>query len=339
MPWMPLTVRDLNDQDSDILYPIPDGTPDGITLDEHDGRTVHSFVVTTIELLELGRDGAGSETLLKAEGIKAVLYVTDSRVAIACTKYDKGGGWYGGVTALALNAASKAMAASRRKGKVLVGHIRYPWLSSAGYTTKTGWLSDEELRIAVSEKTGGEEHTFLLDLKFPKGTSAEAVAREITGRAARYRLRNTTMDSDEERAGIEALVTPPPLTPKKGSFSTWRFPSRYFARTSTAYGNRDDSAEPNPSATAEPNPSMNWWEASTGAPANTPQPAVALAETSATAMASEDSNPASWLPDPLGRHELRYWDGTEWTSHISDNGVTERRPPRDVPNLKEFGHE
>jgi hypothetical protein len=27
---------------------------------------------------------------------------------------------------------------------------------------------------------------------------------------------------------------------------------------------------------------------------------------------------ASWLEDPTGRHELRYWDGKLWTEHVSD---------------------
>jgi hypothetical protein len=31
---------------------------------------------------------------------------------------------------------------------------------------------------------------------------------------------------------------------------------------------------------------------------------------------------ASWLADPTGRHELRYWDGSTWTDHVSDQGVT-----------------
>ncbi len=29
-----------------------------------------------------------------------------------------------------------------------------------------------------------------------------------------------------------------------------------------------------------------------------------------------------WNPDPAGRHEYRYWDGTNWTDDVSDNGVT-----------------
>ncbi|MDQ3352503.1 MAG: DUF2510 domain-containing protein, partial [Actinomycetota bacterium] len=27
--------------------------------------------------------------------------------------------------------------------------------------------------------------------------------------------------------------------------------------------------------------------------------------------------PANWYPDPSHRHELRYWDGTTWTEHVS----------------------
>lgn len=30
--------------------------------------------------------------------------------------------------------------------------------------------------------------------------------------------------------------------------------------------------------------------------------------------------PADWLPDPSGRHRLRYWDGERWTAHVSDQG-------------------
>ena len=32
---------------------------------------------------------------------------------------------------------------------------------------------------------------------------------------------------------------------------------------------------------------------------------------------------AAWYKDPLGRNELRYYDGTTWTEHVSAGGVTE----------------
>ena len=32
------------------------------------------------------------------------------------------------------------------------------------------------------------------------------------------------------------------------------------------------------------------------------------------------TTPADWYPDPNGRAELRYWDGTAWTDHVSSGG-------------------
>jgi hypothetical protein len=41
---------------------------------------------------------------------------------------------------------------------------------------------------------------------------------------------------------------------------------------------------------------------------------------------------ASWLPDPSGGHELRYWNGHAWTEHVSDRGATSvEPPPPDLP--------
>jgi hypothetical protein len=38
------------------------------------------------------------------------------------------------------------------------------------------------------------------------------------------------------------------------------------------------------------------------------------------ALVSPTARPAEWLPDPTGRHELRYWDGARWSEHVSDRG-------------------
>ncbi|HEY5664486.1 MAG TPA: phospholipid scramblase-related protein [Ilumatobacter sp.] len=37
-------------------------------------------------------------------------------------------------------------------------------------------------------------------------------------------------------------------------------------------------------------------------------------------------HPADWYPDPTTRHQLRYWDGSAWTDHVSDQGVTGSDP-------------
>ena len=45
--------------------------------------------------------------------------------------------------------------------------------------------------------------------------------------------------------------------------------------------------------------------------------------------------PAAWHPDPMARHQLRYWDGKVWTDHVSDNGVQGTDPvqPRGLDKL------
>jgi uncharacterized protein YxjI len=39
------------------------------------------------------------------------------------------------------------------------------------------------------------------------------------------------------------------------------------------------------------------------------------------------TTPANWYADPLGRHELRYYDGQKWTEHVSSHGRTAIDPP------------
>jgi hypothetical protein len=42
-----------------------------------------------------------------------------------------------------------------------------------------------------------------------------------------------------------------------------------------------------------------------------------------------------WHPDPYARFELRYWDGSAWTEHVSTGGATATDPP--VPTPVEVG--
>jgi len=41
---------------------------------------------------------------------------------------------------------------------------------------------------------------------------------------------------------------------------------------------------------------------------------------------SASKPPAMWAADPGGRHELRYWNGSAWTVHVSDGGVQSEDP-------------
>lgn len=40
----------------------------------------------------------------------------------------------------------------------------------------------------------------------------------------------------------------------------------------------------------------------------------------ASAPPSGHLPPPGWHPDPLGRHQRRYWDGVAWTERVADEG-------------------
>lgn len=61
-----------------------------------------------------------------------------------------------------------------------------------------------------------------------------------------------------------------------------------------------------------------------------PEPAVVEPEPTpepAAAAPVESTVPAGWYADPSGRYELRYWDGTAWTEHVSRAGQQFTDPP------------
>ena len=59
------------------------------------------------------------------------------------------------------------------------------------------------------------------------------------------------------------------------------------------------------------------------APAPVPAPPSAPAASGSTLanLAPPANTAAGWYSDPAGHHELRYWSGSAWTEHISDNGT------------------
>lgn len=61
------------------------------------------------------------------------------------------------------------------------------------------------------------------------------------------------------------------------------------------------------------------------APAEGPEQGAA-ADGSAPAVPAVPAAPAQWYPDPMGRHQFRYWDGTQWTAHVADDGRAGQDP-------------
>lgn len=212
-----------------LLHPIPDVTRNGILLEERDGSDVSVISAKGLKLQ------VGDATELELDDVAIDVLITDARVALACSKYDKGGGWTGFglsslVVATALNAGSKALAARRRRGKMLVGQVRYPWLAAAGSSSKTGWLSEE--RLILSART--DDGIARLWLTLPKSTDAAAVAAEVARRSAAHRLLCELEMSDEERASLQELTTAGRLEPVKGKTQHHVFPTSWRVGEKTA---------------------------------------------------------------------------------------------------------
>lgn len=76
---------------------------------------------------------------------------------------------------------------------------------------------------------------------------------------------------------------------------------------------------------------QQWASQVTGAGAGAGAGMVAATGSGPGGYPTERPVAAQWYPDPSGRHQLRYWEGSEWTPHVSDDGVVTQDPPQDPP--------
>jgi hypothetical protein len=224
-----LTIRTAQ-HDNGSLYPVLGDDRFPIELEDLDGSNVQSLVATALTVSEMR--GSRLHHVARVKDIKADVIISDARVAVACSKWGVGDG---AVAALGLNAVSRACAAHRRRGKMLVGHARYSWLRAVGAETKTGFKSTEAIRIGVVSKLDGGERRLYLTCTLPKNVSAVAVAREIVRRAARYRLAHTAIEDDETRAKFEALTTAESLRPEPKKFAFYNLPTFFFVSSASVY--------------------------------------------------------------------------------------------------------
>ena len=48
-------------------------------------------------------------------------------------------------------------------------------------------------------------------------------------------------------------------------------------------------------------------------------------------MSNQDATAPGWRPDPTGRHDLRWWDGSRWTDRVAARAA-EAVDPYDDPD-------
>lgn len=92
----------------------------------------------------------------------------------------------------------------------------------------------------------------------------------------------------------------------------------------------DPTPEPSPEpATSEvaPEPAATEITPAAASSVDTASADTASADAGATAASTAGAAPAGWYADPSGRFELRYWDGGQWTEHVSRAGQQYTDPP------------
>ena len=80
-----------------------------------------------------------------------------------------------------------------------------------------------------------------------------------------------------------------------------------------------------PSVVSTPATSATW-SSTASTTASTPV-VTSPVTTSVASSVGDAAAPANWYPDPAGRFELRYWNGSAWTEHVSRNGQQSIDPP------------
>ena len=80
-----------------------------------------------------------------------------------------------------------------------------------------------------------------------------------------------------------------------------------------------------PTPTSNPTPTSPTPISQPAATAASSNPITATTSTSSSV--GDAVAPAAWYPDPSGRYELRYWNGSAWTEHVSRNGQQFTDPP------------
>lgn len=188
VPFTILAVRTGEEPESE-LYPDPSDLLDTVEAEDGDGDEPELHEAIGLAVLSLA--GSRPTKLAQLKDISATCVVTDSRVTVACSKYDKGGGWHSfGLGGLAIaataNAVSKARAKRRRRGRMLVGHVRYDWLGQIEAKDRRGFGGKNTLGLFMGDPTSPEAELVVLSVTLGKRETATEVAGEIARRAARY---------------------------------------------------------------------------------------------------------------------------------------------------------
>jgi hypothetical protein len=214
-------------------FPVYPGVNDDIQIltEAADGPLGQALQVTKVVVRR--KIGNSYKNVMETKDIAFQVWVTNSRVIMYCKKFEKGGGWVGfGLGGLAVaavaNSVSMAIAANRRKGKAMVGNLRYPWISAVLFSPRNGYGTEEQVCLRYVDGTEGSRPECDITLTLARGSDANRVARSVVDRIIAYRYASGEQMSADELASFEALRTSGLVAPPgKGFLASYSIPTSW----------------------------------------------------------------------------------------------------------------
>jgi hypothetical protein len=253
---MILRVREIGDTSDDgAVWPVPSGDQDGwlVELEEWDGDRASMRWMSVTGVLEQEVLPGGAKTMNRLAKVNGFAYITDARLIVAVEKFDKGSTYvgFGGVGAaagLAATGISKALAARRRKDKILVGHVRWQWVKAVA--AQPGNRSGT-IRMVYETKSGSQAHLYRLDLTVPGSAPALQVAKDCVQRAAAWRLAHFPGREDGRDKLLELASAPVLPVPDRGKLAVYSMPNYFYVNRGTAYPKPAEGEQVRPAEVAE----------------------------------------------------------------------------------------
>ena len=219
MGHKPIAIDLINSQAKPFIFVETD--EQGNLVQEKWDRGLDDLVYASSYYAKIMPPGANSFTKDSyLEKVKLEVYITDSRVIFRCLKYNKRGIDIA-TTPLELlyNFGSRAIAAQMRKGKVLLGQVRYEWIQQIHYRKKYNWLSKDTLMLVYTDT---DKNMWSFEIGFTNGTDLPHLANNILKRASRYRMAMQGEKGEKEKQFYidfsEGGTIKPAAGPKETSF-------------------------------------------------------------------------------------------------------------------------
>lgn len=228
--YQAIIIQQIGDQEQPYAYATSDSNGKTVE-DKFDHGMSHSAVASEIIVYRQGQNEGRFTEVLHDTAVEVTMTVTDCRVIYRCDQYDKGRKWSGGVSAVALNAIERARANKRSAGKVLLGHIRYEWITEIQYLNKykDGFFDSDIFMVNIVYQNSNKT-TYVVKTLFNKGMDTCFIANEILHAASKYRLAMQDEKGDRETEFFKKYSVdniPRADNPKEQSFV--KFPNHYYA--------------------------------------------------------------------------------------------------------------